>query len=85
MNCNSFCDDYYLPRMEKVYKKQSEKLRKMYPGIVETKVNPKLRRQHCMNSFCTPCVTKLNRKKTKKFKKFKKHGALFACDPSALS
>ena len=82
--CKSFCDDYYLPHMEKVYKRQTEKLIKRYPGMVETKINTKLRKQVCMNSFCTPCITKLNRKKTKKFKKFKKRGALFVCDPSAL-
>jgi hypothetical protein len=87
MTCKSFCDDYYLPHMEKVYLRQTQNLVKGFPGLIvkkESNIITKLRRQHCMKSFCTPCITKLNRKKTKKFNKFKKKGALFVCDPFAL-
>lgn len=85
MSCNSFCDDYYLPRQQFKFKKQSKKLAHGFTPMDDTPSITKLRRKLCIQSFCTPsCVNKLNRKQTKKFKMFKKRGALSACNNLAL-
>jgi hypothetical protein len=92
MSCPSFCDDYYLPHLQKVKERHLARFKRHYPNVVLPKTSKKLTtainkltRKVCLDNFCNPsCVTKLNRAKTKKFKQFKKRGALSACDPYAL-
>lgn len=91
MSC-SFCDDYYLPHLQKVEERQLARFKRHYPKVVIPKTSKKLTatinkltRKACFDNFCNPsCSTKLNRAKTKRFKQFKKKGALSACDPSAI-
>ena len=97
MSCASFCDNYYLPHMQNVYKRQTKRLQKQYPKLViekDSRILTKGRRDHCIYSFCNPSCKnkakgfrqsyKMNRLASKKFKKFKKRGAVSMCDHTAL-